>query len=77
MIAAVRYSHLKPKLCALGAPTSSAMERVLQRDNGDVTVKKLTALLRIPPKTGDDSSSSMEEAVQDAEVNLEANGSNK
>lgn len=64
MIAAVRYSHLKPKLCALGAPTSSAMESILHRDKGEVTLKKLTALLGVPPKSDEEPSKTEATEVQ-------------
>ena len=52
MIAAVRYSHMRDKLMALGAPASTAMDRILKKKGDDINVEKLKALLQLPnPKS--------------------------
>lgn len=48
MIAALRYSYIREKLLRMGAPTITAMDRILQQDNGDISLKSLTALLKLP-----------------------------
>jgi hypothetical protein len=46
MIAAVKYSHMRKKLLSLGAPTSTVMDRILEKEKDDVSVEKLRALLK-------------------------------
>ena len=45
MIAAVRYTYLKPKLLSIGCPPCSVMENILQNESGDVSIKKISSLL--------------------------------
>jgi hypothetical protein len=57
MIAAVRYSHMQKKLMALGAPTCTVMDRILEKEKDDISLKKLTELLKVVPENGTNGSS--------------------
>lgn len=61
MIAAVRYSHLRKKLMDMGAPASTAMDRILQKEKEDISLKKVAAILQLPEPRFDGVITALEE----------------
>ncbi len=41
MIAALKYTHVRDRLTALGVPTCTAMERILTREKDDISLQKI------------------------------------